>query len=50
MERRHFDTIEAIEVEPQAVVSTPTKHDFLKAFNKLQKRCEGTRGKGLLRG
>jgi hypothetical protein len=29
---RHFDTIEAIEAESQAVLNTLTEHDFQDAF------------------
>jgi hypothetical protein len=31
-ESRHFHTIEAIEVESQVVLNTPTEHDFQDAF------------------
>jgi hypothetical protein len=31
---RHFDTIEAIEAESQAVLNTHTEHDFQDAFKK----------------
>jgi hypothetical protein len=34
---RHFDTIEMIETESQAVVNTPTKHDFKDAVKKWRK-------------
>jgi hypothetical protein len=30
---RHFDTIEVIEAESQAVLNTLTEHDFQEAFN-----------------
>jgi hypothetical protein len=35
---RHFDTIEAIEAEPQAVLNSLTEHGFQDAFKKRQKR------------
>jgi hypothetical protein len=35
---RHFDTIEVIEAESQAVLNTLTEHDFQNAFKKGQKR------------
>jgi hypothetical protein len=35
----HFDTIEVIEAESQAVLNTLTQHDFQDAL-KLQKRWE----------
>jgi hypothetical protein len=35
---RHFDTIELIEAESQAVLNTLTEHDFQDAFRKCQKR------------
>jgi hypothetical protein len=31
---RHFDTTEVIEPEPQAVLTTLTKHNFQDAFKK----------------
>jgi hypothetical protein len=34
----HFDTIEGIEAETQAVLNTLREHDFKDAFKKLQKR------------
>jgi hypothetical protein len=37
---RHFDRIEVIEAELQAVLNTLTKHDFYNAFKKWQKRWE----------
>jgi hypothetical protein len=37
---RHFDTIELIEAESQAVLNTLTEHDFQDAFRKCQKRWE----------
>jgi hypothetical protein len=49
---RHFDTIEVIEAESQAVLSTLTEHDFQNAFLKMAETlvtvhtCE----RGLLRG
>jgi hypothetical protein len=36
----HFDTIEVIKEEPQAVLNTLTGHDFQDAFKKWQKRKE----------
>jgi hypothetical protein len=35
---RHFDAVEVIEAESQAVLNTLTEHDFQDAFKKLQKR------------
>jgi hypothetical protein len=35
---RHFDAIEAIEAESQAMLSILTEHDFQDAFKKRQKR------------
>jgi hypothetical protein len=32
LKRRHFDTIEVLEAESQAVLNTPTEHDFQDAF------------------
>jgi hypothetical protein len=40
MKDRHFDTIEVIEAESQAVLNTLTEHDFQDAFDKWQKRLE----------
>jgi hypothetical protein len=37
---RHFDTVEVIELELQAVLNTLTEHDFQGAFKKCQKRRE----------
>jgi hypothetical protein len=37
---RHFDTIEVIEAESQAVLNTLTEHGFQNAFKKLQKMWE----------
>jgi hypothetical protein len=37
---RHFDTIEMIEAESQAVLNTLTEHDFQDAFKKRQKLWE----------
>jgi hypothetical protein len=34
----HFDTIDVIEAELQAVLNTLTEHDFQDAFKKSQKR------------
>jgi hypothetical protein len=34
LEDRHFDITEVIEVESQAVLNTPTEHDFQGAFTK----------------
>jgi hypothetical protein len=36
----HFDTIEVIDAELQAVLNTLTEHDFQDAFKKWQKRWE----------
>jgi hypothetical protein len=36
----HFDTIEVIGAESQAVLNTFTEHDFQDAFKKCQKRRE----------
>jgi hypothetical protein len=36
----HFDTIEVIEAELQAVLNTLTEHDFQDAFKNWQKRWE----------
>jgi hypothetical protein len=36
----HFDTIETIEAESQAVLNTLTKHDSQDAFKVRQKRLE----------
>jgi hypothetical protein len=36
----HFDTIEMIEAESQAVLKTLTEHDFQDAFKKWQRRWE----------
>jgi hypothetical protein len=36
----HFDTIEVIETELQAVLNTLTEHDFQGAFKKWQKCWE----------
>jgi hypothetical protein len=38
---RHFDTIEVIEAESQAVLNTLIKHDFQDAFKKWQKCWKG---------
>jgi hypothetical protein len=38
--KRHFDIIEVIETESQAMLTTPTEHNFQDAFKKLQKRWE----------
>jgi hypothetical protein len=37
---RHFDTIEVIEAESQAVLNTLTEHDFQDEFTKWQKHRE----------
>jgi hypothetical protein len=37
---RHFDTIEVIEAESQAVLNTLIEHDFQNAFKKWQKPWE----------
>jgi hypothetical protein len=36
----HFDTIEVMEVESQAVLNTLTEHDFQDAFKKWRKCWE----------
>jgi hypothetical protein len=47
---RHLDTIEVIEAESQAVLSTLTEHDFQDAFKMAESLGKvHTRGKGLLR-
>jgi hypothetical protein len=33
----HFDTVEVIEAESQAMLNTPTEHDFQDEFKKWQK-------------
>jgi hypothetical protein len=33
---RHFDTVEVIETESQAMLNTLTEHDFQDAFKKWQ--------------
>jgi hypothetical protein len=38
---RHFDTIEVIEAESQAVLKTLTEHDFQDAFKNWQKCLSG---------
>jgi hypothetical protein len=43
---RRFDTVEMMEEESQAVLNTPTEHDFQDAFKKWQKRWEGNYFKG----
>jgi predicted helicase len=49
---RHFDPIEVIEAESQAVLNTLTDHDFQEAFKKMAEALGTvhTRGRGLLRG
>jgi hypothetical protein len=37
---RHFDTIDVMEAESQALLNTVTEHDFQDAFKKWQKRWE----------
>jgi hypothetical protein len=37
---RHFDTVEVIEAESQAVLNTLTEHDSQDAFTKRHKRWE----------
>jgi hypothetical protein len=37
---RHFDTVEVIKAESQAVLNTHTEHNFQDAFKKWQKRWE----------
>jgi hypothetical protein len=44
---RHFDTIEVIEADSQAVLNTLTEHDFQDAFKKCQKNVSG---RGIYRG
>jgi hypothetical protein len=47
---RHFDTIQMIEAESQAVLNTFTEHDFQDAFKLVEAPgTVHTRGKGLLR-
>jgi hypothetical protein len=36
----HFDSIEVVEAESQAVLNIFTEHDFQDAFKKWQKRWE----------
>jgi hypothetical protein len=36
----HFDTVEVVEAESQAVLNVLTEHDFQNAFKKWQKRWE----------
>jgi hypothetical protein len=36
-DKAHFDTIEVIEAESQAVLNTLIEHDFQKEFKKWQK-------------
>jgi hypothetical protein len=43
---RHFDTIEGIEAESQAVLNTFTEHNFQDAFKKWHKRWERCIGAG----
>jgi hypothetical protein len=38
----HFDTIEEIEAESQAVLNPFTEHDYQDAFKKFRKRCESS--------
>jgi hypothetical protein len=47
----HFDTVEVIEAESQAVLNTLTEHDFQDTFKKLAEALGTvhTRGRGLLR-
>jgi hypothetical protein len=40
LKSRHFDTIEVIEAESQAVLNILTEHDLQDAFKKWQKRCK----------
>jgi hypothetical protein len=40
LKSRHFDTIEVIETESQAVLNTHTEHDFQDAVKKWQERWE----------
>jgi histone-lysine N-methyltransferase SETMAR len=48
---RHFDTVEVIETESQAVLNTVTEHDFQDVFQKCQKRWNGAYSRrGLLGG
>jgi hypothetical protein len=47
---RHFDTIEAIEAESQAVLNTFTEHDFQDAFKAEALGTVHSRGRGQLRG
>jgi predicted helicase len=47
---RHFDTIEVMEAESQAVLSSLTEHDFQDAFKKFAEELGTVHmcGKGLL--
>jgi hypothetical protein len=49
---RHFDTIEVMEAESQAVLNSLTEHDFQGAFKKMAESLGTvhTLGRGLLRG
>jgi hypothetical protein len=48
---RHFDTIEVIEAESQAVLNTLTEHDYQDVFKITEALgTVHTSGKGLLRG
>jgi hypothetical protein len=38
--KSHFDTVEVIEADSQAVLNTLTEHDFKDAFKKWQKLWE----------
>jgi hypothetical protein len=41
LKSRHFDTLEVLEAESQAVLNTLTEHDFQDAFKTWQERWEG---------
>jgi hypothetical protein len=42
---RHFDTIEVIETESQAVMNTITEHDFQDAFQNLRRSGNGAQAR-----
>jgi hypothetical protein len=51
LEDRHFDTIQVIEAESQAVLNSLTDHDFQDAFKKMSALgTVHTRGRELLQG
>jgi hypothetical protein len=49
---RHFDTVEVIEADSQAMMNTLTEHDFQDALKKKRQALETVhnRGRGPLRG